>query len=1159
MAQRLTYASALQALGKQDRSLWEFGERLANGGLAAAGVGNLFGLRRVLVKQGRKALQNLADRLKETSRLSRTQRIEAAHQVLLVVSFFDPLDLCLSEAGVRLRSEDLEVTADEQWALLDRVLRAEPVHSPNGDFVWDREGLFAGAEAVFTEASEHLLRMVRGLAAAENTGTDVGHGSRLATVLRNDLPQRAVRAYRDHYIRLCAQAPEFGMWAELREHEQTRRRFADAFEGLREELTQISSGRPVGALRRALSLKYGDLLDRPILPVDDVLPEDLPQGMVIPSLRDCYVPPSARVARVGRREDPSSEEWWRERRVLPDLQRFLAVRLTHPDSNRYPTVLLGEPGAGKSKLTEVLAAQLPEEDFLTVRVELRSVNADADVHRQIEEGLEREHRDRITWTELLEEADGALPVVILDGFDELLQASGMDRHNYLEQIEDFQRHQEVVGRPVAVIVTSRTLSAGRVRFPDQSTVIRLEPFDFERIGRVLSAWNTANWRLFGPTGLRELEPEHLETYPELSRQPLLLLLLLVYDSQDNALQRAPETLSLGGLYERLLTTFVHRQIRKHRAGLSDRGLKREVRRELHRLEVTALAMFARRRQNVGSEELTEDLKEFRLARQVPPSEQAEGGGGLRIRTAHQLLSRFFFVHVSQAQIEGTDEAPQSAYEFLHATFGEYLVARMVHRALRSLVDERVRHEEEDSWGDQSPNDGVLYATSSFACYGDRERTLDFLKELIGADIDADEERRAHYGDLLIDLFRQAPYPSTNRLHSAYQPRELPFTDRQAYYTANLLTLLLITRQGQVDIAELFTESTTGPTALHQWRSTAALWRILPGSEWFTILDTLRIRHLVNGRSLLRLEDQSMVNVGESMGFELRGDPDPRVDVLDPYTMGALAFTPTGQMLRSMALRVNGTAALLTTGLLPYLETNPSGLGSRSGTSETEEAPWSPTHELLLLRLLPDGVEGTRRLQAYRRLLLTDHLPLGRSVPLVFRQAAEDLSATSFDGGYRDELLDLVLTYLTRVVRSTIDTPPQVQPKDLVLAPDPRMMGTSADGGLLAPAPSSRSDHSLDQTRYEVVEASHARGPFERNMMAFMRDHFEKLEPALDLLAPHLPPESIDQARRAIQALPLDIGSHTYSPPEASTIPRSDSDERSVVDLLPYPDDPSTQN
>ncbi len=1014
MAKPLNYANALKELSGQDQDLWNLAEKMTDGGLDSVGVPGLFGLREFAVGQGRKALEGLGKKLKGTDRRLRTQRIEAAHKVLLVVSFFDPLDDCLTGAGLRLRVADLEMTADEQRVLLEHALRAEQVYAPAGDFVWDRENLFDQAESVFSVGSAVLLEWVRKLEATERTGVDTGWGSRLASTLEDDLPRRALAVYRDNYLRLCAETPEFGMWAQLREHERTRsevKLLGDAFKGLHTELSRISSGRSVGDLRIRLSRKYRALLGKQVLPMDDVLPEDLPAGMVIPLLRDCYVPPSARVARVQRGDTPSAEEWWEERELLPDLQRFLAARLTHPDMTRYPTVLLGEPGAGKSKLTEVLAAQLPEEDFLAVRVELRSVSADAAVHTQIEEGLEHELRERISWSGLLAEAEGALPVVILDGFDELLQAAGVERHNYLEQIRDFQVHQEDMGQPVAVIVTSRTLSASRARFPEHSTVIRLEPFDQGRIGRVLKAWNQANGELFRSSGIKPLGLNRLMRFPELSRQPLLLLLLLVYDAQDNDLQRAPRSLSLGQLYERLLQTFVRRQVRKHRGALSERELKKEVQAELRRLEAAALAMFARQRQSVGSAELGQDLGALK---REGPQRQAEVSGSLPIQAADLLLGRFFFVHVSEARVSGPGQEPLSAYEFLHATFGEYLVARMVAGALRVLAKERVNNEEEGSWG-EPPNDGLLYATSSFACYADRERTVDFLKELLGKDIGQDRERRALYGELLVEIFRQAPYPSPNRVHTAYQPRRLPLTSRQAFYTANLLTLLLIVRAEPVEIRELFTDTAGEPSALHQWRSVAALWRTLPSADWFTVMDTLRMRHLEEGRSVLELEDGLPVSVVESIRFEV---PE---SVLVPEmgsipTRGAhslrIPFTsPSSQQFRSMALRVNGTAARLAVELLPVVRSHPVSTGIWQGHGSIDEL-WSHSHELLLLRLSPADGEPERRLDAYRRILL--YREMGESELLALKQAVEDFRNPTTGEGFQRHLRTLLTEYLDQM-------------------------------------------------------------------------------------------------------------------------------------------------
>ncbi|MFD9464234.1 hypothetical protein [Streptomyces sp. NPDC060027] len=46
---------------------------------------------------------------------------------------------------------------------------------------------------------------------------------------------------------------------------------------------------------------------------------------------------------------------------------------------RAPLIVLGQPGSGKSVLTQVLAARLPPADFLVVCVVLREVAADTDL------------------------------------------------------------------------------------------------------------------------------------------------------------------------------------------------------------------------------------------------------------------------------------------------------------------------------------------------------------------------------------------------------------------------------------------------------------------------------------------------------------------------------------------------------------------------------------------------------------------------------------------------------------------------------------------------------------------------------------------------------------------------------------------------------------
>ena len=207
--------------------------------------------------------------------------------------------------------------------------------------------------------------------------------------------------------------------------------------------------------------------------------------------------------------------------------------------------------------------------------------------------------------------------------------------------------------------------------------------------------------------------------------------------------------------------------------------------------------------------------------------------------------------------------------------------------------------------------------------------------------------------------------------------------------------------------------------LHQWRSVAALWHALPSADWFTILNTLRMRHFTSSpseghASLLQLEDRSLVNVGESMSFELRsnviiGDPpqEAPLAVVNPYDLMAPARSNTGQILRSMALRVNGTAAKLSLGMLPYWEIIPTDLKSMYLDGESHSL-WLHEHELTYLLMRPMDEDTERRMDAYRRIFENQGVSeLNRTQIMALKQAAEDLNYTDKDTEYHSRLRDAV--------------------------------------------------------------------------------------------------------------------------------------------------------
>ena len=70
---------------------------------------------------------------------------------------------------------------------------------------------------------------------------------------------------------------------------------------------------------------------------------------------------------------------------------------------------------------------------------------------------------------------------MLDGFDELLQATGITQTDFLLRVQAFQEREADQGRPLTVIVTSRIAVIDRARIPHGTVAVRLEPFNEDQI------------------------------------------------------------------------------------------------------------------------------------------------------------------------------------------------------------------------------------------------------------------------------------------------------------------------------------------------------------------------------------------------------------------------------------------------------------------------------------------------------------------------------------------------------------------------------------------------------------------------------------------------------------------------------------------------------
>lgn len=840
MSERLSYGDAVRLLGGQDSKIVSVLDKVAGGVLlsgAATGVPGmltLFGAKAEMVRLSHELVRKLSERRGGLSRYNRTQRLEAAHAVLVVTAYLEALE----ETELPVWFTDLELTKAERAAMADEgsqlgrdttwfinLFFLTPVGLPGSQFPY--ENYLSELRGIYTMFSAEFLVFVKKLAVWDRLSESDDRQFRHAL---DGVVDRACDRYEELFRRLAADFPEVACWANLRDRQATHaevRNIGIALAALEGTLTEISTGSVPDERRTSLTRAYRAELERPIVESGDV-----PAGLRIPTLEQAYVTPRFRAQQIGGGARPSAESWWENVPIRDDLDDFLIGYLTSPRASGTPLLVLGQPGSGKSVLTRVLAARLPAPDFLPVRVVLREVPAAADLQDQIEHAIRTATGERLDWPALVRSAGDALPVVLLDGFDELLQATGVSQTDYLAKVATFQRREEQQGRPVAVVVTSRTSVADRARSPENMVALRLEPFDPDRVTTWLKIWNAANAGHFAVCKLAPLSPEVVLAHRELAEQPLLLLMLALYDADGNALQRVDVDLPQGELYERLLRSFARREVVKHRPELPDQELNQAVEKELHRLSVVAFAMFNRGSQWVTESELDADL----LALSGTPA-TATAGPDLRapLRAAEIVLGRFFFIHRAQAS---RDDTKLETYEFLHATFGEFLVARLVWQVLLSIVAREAVPTM--SLGAVPVDDDLLHALLSFVALSVRAPVVDFLTEMAA---ELDEPKRENLAELLVRLFRVVHQPRPARDYPGYAPQLVPVPARHAAYSANLV-LLAVCAAGSVKASELYG---TQVNAVTSWHSQALLWRSqLKTVEWTSLAETFALERLWDG-------------------------------------------------------------------------------------------------------------------------------------------------------------------------------------------------------------------------------------------------------------------------------------------------------------------------
>nr|VFJ55470.1 MAG: hypothetical protein BECKFW1821B_GA0114236_102315 [Candidatus Kentron sp. FW]VFJ76112.1 MAG: hypothetical protein BECKFW1821C_GA0114237_10996 [Candidatus Kentron sp. FW] len=880
----------------------------------------------------------------------RHETMRTAYGLLVFTSFFDTLDSRLPKAlrkeirslGTEKASLALEAIAkstSEQSATITTNPLDAPISTYSFPFPHPTETLDEQCrrqEKLWNQMKQGFVEFVQKLPFWEEADR-----KKQKTLLSGmeKIEGEVAKRFEAQYFELARKFEDFAIWANLQAHKETKALIGDlsgyvrchaalsaasekaidvGFEKLREAVQSIpellrieQADEIVGSLDK----HYQARVNEPIIEDKDIGDEESPR-LSFPKVRDAFVPQAFRVLRqTGKSRHLEDESTWRDLPRRNDLGAFFLSYLSSPYSTETPLLILGHPGSGKSLLTTVLSAQLLSRQFVAVRVPLREVDADADIRTQIEDAIRRITGVSIdSWIKLSARFKNCPPLVILDGYDELLQASGQVFASYIKDAQRFQEQESEQGRPLRIIITSRITLIDKATVPAGSTIVRLLEFDRHQRERWSKIWNRTNANYFRSAGIEQFTlPEDKEKGADkildLAKQPLLLLMLALYDSEKNQLRNS-EGLDRAKLYDSLLRRFVIRERGKEKDfnDAAEKEREKALSTEMQRLGAAALGMYNRRKVHILSRELDDDLAFFKLERQTASKP------GRALSQADLLLGSFFFVHKSKARHgSGPEETHEesAAFEFLHNTFGEFLTADFILRRAVSQV-KKLRTAESSDEEPESMMDAILgtadgldrhwFASLVYTPLFTRPVVMEMIREWAPHVI---KDRQLSKEDFIETLGKIVLNQIKRILSKREMPRimsggmaqegyRVPFGDHPlvghiAIYSINLVLLRLVAGNTRFDFDE--GEITSHEDGTRPWDRLTHIWR-----SWFSLgnLNGLTAVMLAERRGAkIEVTTKSKFQAQESKGklHEFRNVALSLGDAVSAGIAGAYLFDP----------------------------------------------------------------------------------------------------------------------------------------------------------------------------------------------------------------------------------------------------------------------------
>lgn len=685
-----------------------------------------------LIDLGRIGLQKILDQ-KPEDYTTRIDQMREAYSLIYFTAFFDTLDQDLPDnirKSINLSMKEKEdifqesitgENADSEKNISIKDEKPSRRHSRRNRSAIDTDIVFPDIVYSPDKVEEYLLEMYKQMTSAVYEFTDRLSFQESAeekdvliyNKIMENLPKNAVKRFHEQYLYLCSEFNEFYIFVQAEQEREKRIECDERYQAILSSAMNISDVIDTGFenMKEMMMNLPGQIKEKKVMDIADCLidtyRDSIEQPVIesksedekleYPLISEAFIPQNYKCLRYTGEERLELAETWKEIESQKDMTSFWAKYYLDPGSVENILLILGEPGIGKSLLTKMLCARMSSRAGVFIRIPLREHNMEEDIEsivcKQITlDGDSSEPVEKFKW--FAEEFPDDPITLVFDGYDEVLQATGGVYRSLLKQIRGFQESCYGRKRPVRVIVTSRETLIDKADIPEGSLVMKLLEFDEDQKTGWIDIWNEHNHDILEEEGIEDFRlPENNKDIEKLSGQPLLLLMLAIYDAnfelktnsltkrtdQDDAFDRTT-------LYNELIRRFVRRELRKGPKGggiafdEADSDEQEDmINEEMKKLGIAALGMFEREKLSLTVDELDHDL-EYMEAKTV----HYTGLNRKMLKSAEMLFGSFFFIH--QSRVKDEEDTKDATFEFLHKTFYEFLVADLVLFYLIDAVD-----------------------------------------------------------------------------------------------------------------------------------------------------------------------------------------------------------------------------------------------------------------------------------------------------------------------------------------------------------------------------------------------------------------------------------------------------------------------------------------